>query len=86
VFGYDNVEAERLFEVLMRSTNEAAIRSATLKLQRVFHDDPPAVFVAWDSRARAISRRFGVPDDARDPVLTLWKWTVTSPRKVQLAQ
>ena len=86
VFGYENPEAERQFEVLVRSTNEAGIRSATSQLQRIFYDDPPAVFVAWDARARAINRRFVVPNDSRDPMWTLWKWTVTSPRKVKSAQ
>lgn len=86
VFGYENPAAERQFETLLRSTNEAAIRSATSALQRIFHDDPPAVFVAWDARARAINRRFVVPEDSRDPMWTLWKWTVTSPRKVALAK
>jgi hypothetical protein len=86
VFGYENAEAERQFEILLRSTNDAAIRSATSKLQRIFYDDPPAVFVAWDARARAINRRFRVPDDSRDPMWTLWKWKVESPPKVALGQ
>ena len=81
VFGYESPEAERQFDILLRSTNEAAIRSATSALQRIFYDDPPAVFVAWDARARAINRRFVVPEDSRDPMWTLWKWTVTSPGK-----
>ena len=76
VFGYENAEAERLFEILLRSTNEAAIRSASSKLQRVFYEDPPAIFIAWDKRARAISRRFDWPEDV-DPMFFLWKWTVT---------
>lgn len=86
VFGYENPEAERQFQTLLRSTNDAAIRSATSRLQRIFHDDPPAVFVAWDARARAINRRFVIPDDARDPIWTLWKWTIASPRKAEREQ
>ena len=84
VFGYERPDAERQFETLLRSTNEAAIRSATSALQRIFYDDPPAVFVAWDARARAINRRFVVPEDSRDPMWTLWKWTVTSAGNVAL--
>ena len=76
VFGYENARAEKLFETLFQSTNEAAIRSATSNLQRVLYDDPPAIFVAWDTRARAISRRFVWPNDGRDPMWSLWKWTV----------
>jgi peptide/nickel transport system substrate-binding protein len=76
VFGYENPEAERLFDVLRTSTNDAAVRSATHRLQRVLLDDPPALFLAWNERARAIHRSFVIPEDAGgDPFLTLWKWT-----------
>ena len=80
VFGYENAAAEEAFSILLRSTNEAAIRSATSRLQRVFYDDPPAIFVAWDTRTRAVNRRFVLPNDGRDPMWSLWKWTV-SPSK-----
>jgi peptide/nickel transport system substrate-binding protein len=75
VFGYENPEAERLFNVLRASTNEAAVRSATERLQRVLLDDPPALFLAWSERARAIRRSFSIPDEpGRDPMLSLWRW------------
>ena len=75
VFGYENAEAERLFGILRTSTNEAAIRSATSNLQRVLLADPPALFIAWDERSRAIRREFQViRDPDRDPVSTIWRW------------
>ena len=86
VFGYENGEAERAFGVLLRSTNDVAVRTATSQLQRVFYEDPPAIFVAWDTRNRAVSRRLEVPNDGRDPMWTLWRWTVKSPREVALAR
>jgi hypothetical protein len=45
-------------------------------LQQTFLDDPPAVFLAWSERARAISRRFEVPpaEANRDILLTLRNW------------
>jgi peptide/nickel transport system substrate-binding protein len=75
VFGYENQEAERLFGVLRTSTNEAAVRSATRNLQRVLLDDPPALFLVWTERSRAVRRDFQVvrePDG--DPVSTIWRW------------
>jgi ABC-type transport system substrate-binding protein len=76
VFGYENPEAERLFDVLRSATNETAVRSATRGLQRVFADDPPALFLAWNQRARAVRRAFQIPQEpGRDPVYTLLKWT-----------
>ena len=76
VFGYENPEAERLWGILRTSTNDAAIRSATSNLQRVLLADPPALFLAWDERSRAIRRDFQVVRDPdRDPVSTISRWT-----------
>jgi ABC-type transport system substrate-binding protein len=79
VFGYENPDAERLFEVLRTTTNEGAVRSATRRLQSVMLDDPPALFLVWSRRTPAVRREFNVvqaPD--RDPLLTLWRWTHTA--------
>lgn len=81
VFGYENAEAERLFETLLRSTNEAATRSAVSKLQRVMYEDPPAIFVAWSTRTRAINKRFAFPGTERDPLTTISQWTLAERRQ-----
>jgi peptide/nickel transport system substrate-binding protein len=81
VFGYENAEAERLFETLLRSTNEAATRSAVSKLQRVMYEDPPAIFVAWSTRTRAINKRFTFPGTERDPLVTISQWTLADRRQ-----
>lgn len=82
VFGYENPEAERLFEVLRMSMNEAAIRSAAVRLQRALLEDPPALFLAWNERARAVRRHFRVPvGDGRDPLLTVREWTENTDRQ-----
>jgi peptide/nickel transport system substrate-binding protein len=82
VFGYENAGAEQLFETLFRSTNEAATRSATSKLQRVMYDDPPAIFIAWSTRTRAINKRFAFPGASRDPLVDISKWTLVERRQV----
>jgi hypothetical protein len=76
VFGYENADAERMFHVLRTNTNEAAVRTATGRLQRIFSEDPPALFLAWNERARAVRRTFTVHQESgRDPLTTLWRWT-----------
>ena len=86
-FGYENSDAERLFGVLRTSMNEAAIRSATSRLQRVLFNDPPALFLVWNSRARAITRHFRVTDEpGRDPLLTIRQWTENSDRPAVSSQ
>ena len=81
VFGYENAEAERLFQTLLRSTNEAATRTAVSKLQRVMYEDPPAIFIAWSTRTRAIHKRFAFPSSERDPLITIADWTLAERRQ-----
>ena len=76
VFGYENVEAERLFRLLSETTNEAAVRSATSRVQRVLLDDPPALFLAWTQGFRSVRRDFQVVEEPGiDPLYTIWRWT-----------
>ena len=87
VFGYEDPEAERLYEILRTSINDGAVRSATRGLQRVFLDDPPALFLAWNDRARAVRRDFRIPQEpGRDPIQTLWRWTPMLPAQTASAQ
>ena len=79
--GYDNAEAARLFELLRTSTNEAVIRSTVSRLQRVLLEDPPALFLAWDQRSRAVRRNFRVAESGGDPLFTIWQWTENTDRQ-----
>jgi peptide/nickel transport system substrate-binding protein len=82
VFGYENAETEKLFQILKASTNEATVRSATYRLQRAMTNDPPALFLVWNERARAVSRRFNVVEEqGRDPLHTIWQWTENTDRQ-----
>ena len=75
VFGYRSAQADHWFDALRFAANDAQYRAAAGQLQRVLLDDPPALFLAWQERTRAISRRFDVPvARGRDPVQTLWQW------------
>jgi peptide/nickel transport system substrate-binding protein len=51
-------------------------RAAVAGLQQNFMDDPPAIFLAWSVRARAVSRRFVVPavEPGRDVLSTIRLW------------
>jgi ABC-type oligopeptide transport system substrate-binding subunit len=52
-------------------------RLAIIAMQQTFVDDPPAIFLAWSVRARAVSKRFIVPptEPGRDILATLRLWT-----------
>jgi len=62
-----------------RASSEADYRRAVGDLQKTFIDDPPAIFLAWTVRARAISKRFDVPaEEGRDILSTIRLWKPTS--------
>jgi peptide/nickel transport system substrate-binding protein len=66
-------------EAALNRASEAAtdeeFRAAVGGVQQAFVDDPPALFVAWTERARAVSRRFVVPPESgRDILATLRLW------------
>jgi peptide/nickel transport system substrate-binding protein len=77
-FGYS--AAAEAAERLRRARTEDEQRAAFRALQRVLFDDPPAVFLLWDSRSRAIGRRFSVPHDSagRDILSSLPRWRPTA--------
>ncbi|MDO8629888.1 MAG: ABC transporter substrate-binding protein, partial [Phycisphaerales bacterium] len=90
VFGYENAEADKVFDMLRVSDNEAAVRSATSHLQKILLDDPPALFLAWNERTRAVSKDFRIVQDAGrdpiDPLYTIWRWTGAEPRQALAIQ
>jgi len=51
-------------------------RAGVTAFQQAVVDDPPALFLAWGGRARAVSRRFDVPapESGRDVLATLRLW------------
>jgi hypothetical protein len=51
------------------------MKRALADLAQVFHDDPPAAFMAWQEQTRAVSTRFDVSaEDKRDVLTNLWQW------------
>lgn len=72
-FGY--TAADQALDAIRYAPDEASFRRAVSALQRVFAEDPPALFLAWSETARAVSRRFEVPvADDQDPLRVIWAW------------
>lgn len=60
--------------------------AAVANLQRVTIDDPPAIYLAWGQRSRAVSSRFEVPVEAGRDVLStlrLWKPATSAEQRAQ---
>ncbi len=77
VFGYRSGAADRWFDAIRLAPTDAEYRVAAGQLQRTLLEDPPALFLAWTQRTRAVNRRFDVHvDTTRDPMPNILRWTV----------
>jgi peptide/nickel transport system substrate-binding protein len=77
VFGYRSAAADRWFDAIRSAPTDAEYRVAAGQLQRALLDDPPALFLAWSQRTRAVNRRFNVQvDTSHDPMPNILRWTV----------
>ena len=58
-------------------------RQGVTAFQRAIVEEPPAIFLAWGERARAVSQKFDVPvpEDGRDVLSTLRLWRPTADRR-----
>jgi peptide/nickel transport system substrate-binding protein len=72
--------ADQVLDRLRSTTSDAEVRTAVSDLQQIFHDDPPAIFIAWPKVTRAVSAKFEVPTDGGpDVVSSLWNWRLADP-------
>jgi ABC-type transport system substrate-binding protein len=74
--GWGNTTVDTALDRVREAPSEDQYRRAVGGLQQAFMDDPPAIFLAWQVRARAISNRFVVPPPGagRDVLGTLRMW------------
>lgn len=72
---FSSTAIDRSLDAIRHATSDDEYRASVAALQRAVVDDPPAIFLAWSDRARAVSTRFEVPDEAgRDILSTLRLW------------
>ena len=79
LFGYSNPTVDRWLLNLRHAPDDNSYRAAAVQLQKVMAEDPPALFIAWNERTRAVNRRFVVPDATdRDVLFTLREWRASA--------
>jgi ABC-type transport system substrate-binding protein len=72
---FANSEVDAALDSIRHSVSDDDYRSGVIRFQQAILDDPPAIFLAWPERARAVSRRFEVSAEPRVDVLgTLRTW------------
>ena len=74
-FNTGYVSADAVLDRVKLALTDEETRAAVAELDRVFHDDPPAAFIAWQETSRAVSTRFDVGgEENRDILANLWQW------------
>jgi peptide/nickel transport system substrate-binding protein len=77
--------ADAVLERIRDARSDDEVRAGVAELARILHDDPPAVFLAWQSTTRAVSTKFDVAAEPKRDILTnLWQWRpATSTRQAR---
>jgi len=73
--GFSSPSVDAALDRVRHSANEEDYRAGAAAFQQAIADDPPAIFLAWGDRARAVTRRFDVqPEPGRDVLSTMRLW------------
>lgn len=72
---YKNAAVDAAFDAIEHAPDDAAYKAGVAAFQTAIVDDPPAIFLAWSERSRAVSTRFKVREEpGRDILSTLRLW------------
>jgi peptide/nickel transport system substrate-binding protein len=72
---FSRADIDAAFDRIRHASSDDEYRAGVGELQRVTSEDPPAIYLAWGERSRAISKRFEVPvEPGRDVLSTLRLW------------
>jgi ABC-type transport system substrate-binding protein len=73
---YTSKAVDAALDTIRHATDDATYRTGVAAYERAIVDEPPAIFLAWRERARAVSTRFLVPAEPQTDILTtlhLWR-------------
>jgi peptide/nickel transport system substrate-binding protein len=80
---FSSVRVDSALDAIRHAATDAEYRSGVGDLQRAILEDPPAIFLAWGERARAVSTRFDVATaGGRDVISTLRQWTPATDKRI----
>jgi len=78
LIGFSSGSVDAALDRVRHAANDGDYRAGTAAFQQAIEDDPPAIFLAWSDRSRAVARRFDVQAEAgRDVLSTLRLWKPT---------
>jgi len=79
---YASPAVDAALDSIRHAKSDDEYRAGVAEFQRSIVADPPAIFLAWDERARAVSNRFQVPSETGMDILgslRLWQPGGTAP-------
>ena len=79
-----STKTDAALDEIRHAASDDQYQAGVSAFQRAVEDDPPALFLAWGERARAISRRFDVPtpEKGRDVLNSIRLWRPTAASQV----
>lgn len=76
---FSSASVDQALDRIRGAPDDATYRAGVADFQRAIIDDPPAIFLAWGERMRAVSTRFEVrAEPGRDVLSTLRLWRPVS--------
>jgi ABC-type transport system substrate-binding protein len=73
--GFSSAAVDAALDRVRHATSDDDYRAGVASFQHAIEGDPPAIFLAWSERARAVSKRFLVPSEpGRDILATIRFW------------
>jgi peptide/nickel transport system substrate-binding protein len=79
---FSSPAVDAALDSIRHAPDDTAYKAGVAAFQRAIIDDPPASFLAWSERARAVSTRFEVPvEPGRDVLSTLRLWRPVGDRR-----
>jgi peptide/nickel transport system substrate-binding protein len=73
--GFSSATVDAALDRIRHAPDDKNYKAAVSELHRAILEDPPAIFLAWSERARAVSTRFEVPAKPGSDILgTLRLW------------
>jgi peptide/nickel transport system substrate-binding protein len=76
---YSNQQVDAALDSIDHAVDDATYKQGVAAFQRAIIDDPPAIFLVWRERARAVSKRFAVTAaPGADVLTTIHRWRPAS--------
>jgi peptide/nickel transport system substrate-binding protein len=80
--GWGYSAADAALDKIRYAMTDDEVRAGVSEFQRALYDDPPAAFITWDERSRAVSRHFIVPaEPGMDIFPSIWRWKAAPPAR-----